>query len=591
MNQRNDWDDEIVFALGAGLAVMLAAGYLLGALPVAVWSLASGDPRIPGFTDAVAVTLGAVPGRPPAGVAGPRRELVWIVDLFAVAIAALPMAAVVMRVDRWRSQEVVARSRLNPRSWVTSRAFARPRDLLHLVDRPRSIVDRGRVPVVALQRLLVGDKRRPADADGDGWPLGRLGGRKGRPIRSLGEMGMCVVGATRSGKSSRVLTPALLELDDSPAVVLSNKADVLVESLAARSTRGPVWVIAPMTPANALPITASAWSPLGDCATWEGALRTAGWLLDADPGATASAQDSGGARFYNREATAAPLPACLHAAAISGRSMADVLGWLRAGVAGLDEPRDVLREHGAPGVADVIVGVQELDERPRSLLLMSAAQLLDVYRFPSVQEADCRGFDPAQLLDGGTLYVLAPQAQQDSLAPLFGALLGSVLKVWEQHALATGRGSQRLHVLVDEAANLAPLTSLPTHLAVSAGWGVRWLLAYQTIGQIEHRYGHEAHAILGNLLCKAFLGPVHDTATGEYVDALLGERTVTARSWNVGSMGAGGSTTRHERQASKVSRPALAQLAEGEGLVVHGRDLPFVSYFPATWERRGGRQR
>ena len=27
MNQRSDWDDEIVFALGAGLAVMLAAGY------------------------------------------------------------------------------------------------------------------------------------------------------------------------------------------------------------------------------------------------------------------------------------------------------------------------------------------------------------------------------------------------------------------------------------------------------------------------------------------------------------------------------------------------------------------------------------
>ena len=172
----------------------------------------------------------------------------WIVDLFAVAIAALPMAAVVMRVDRWRSQEVVARSRLNPRSWVTPRAFARPRDLLHLVDRPRSssTADASRFRI---QRLLVGDKRRPADADGDGWPLGRLGGRKGRRIRSLGEMGMCVVGATRSGKSSRVLTPALIELDDSPAVVLSNKADVLVESLAARSAHGPVWVIAPMTPA------------------------------------------------------------------------------------------------------------------------------------------------------------------------------------------------------------------------------------------------------------------------------------------------------------------------------------------------------
>lgn len=50
MSQRTDWADEIVLAVGAGLAVVLAGGYLLGALPVAVWSLASGDPRIPGFT-------------------------------------------------------------------------------------------------------------------------------------------------------------------------------------------------------------------------------------------------------------------------------------------------------------------------------------------------------------------------------------------------------------------------------------------------------------------------------------------------------------------------------------------------------------
>jgi len=590
MSQDNGWDTESVLFLIAGVVVMGAATYLLGAVPMALWSLASGDLRLPGFADAAAVTWSAVPGRPPAERIGPGRDLVWAVDLVLLTVVAMGIAVVLMRVDRWRAQEVVGRSRLNPRSWVTPRAFARPRDLLHLVDTPRSVLDRSRTPAVVVQRLLVGDRRRATDAAGDGWPLGRLGGRRGRAIRSMGEMGMCVVGATRSGKSSRVLTPALLDLDDSSAVVLSNKADVLVESLAARSARGPVWVIAPMTPAHALPIAASSWSPLVDCMTWEGALRTAGWLLDADPGATASAQDSGGARFYNREATAAPLPACLHAAAISGRSMVDVLSWLRAGVAGLDEPREILREHGAPDVADVIVGVQELDERPRSLLLMSAAQLLDVYRFPSVQESDGPGFDPARLLEGGTLYVLAPQAQQDSLAPMFGALLGSVLKIWEEHALATGRGSQRLHVFVDEAANLAPLASLPTHLAVSAGWGVRWLLAYQTIGQIEHRYGREAHAMLGNLLCKAFLGPIHDTATGEYLDGLLGERTVTARSWNVGPMGASGSSTRHERQASKVSRPALSQLAEGEALIVHGRDLPFVSYFPATWERRGARR-
>jgi hypothetical protein len=590
MNRDSGWDSETALALCVGLPVVVAAAYLLGAVPIALWQLMTGDLCLPGFVNSVQVMWSSLSGGQPASGLVPGREFVWLVDSVMGLAAGILLAVTLMRVDRWRAQEVVGRSRWNPRSWATPRAFARPRDLLHLVDAPRSILDRARVPMLAVQRVLIGDKRR-VDPDGDGWPLGRLDGRRGRSVRSMDEMGLLVVGATRSGKSSRVITPALLDLDDSPAVVLSNKADVLVESLASRSARGPVWVLAPMTPSHTLPIAASSWSPLGACRSWEGALRTAGWLLDADPGAAASTKDSDAARFYNREAMATPLPACLHAAALRCRAMTDVLGWLRTGVAGLDEPREILREHGAWVAADAIVGVQELDERPRSLLLMSAAQLLDVYRFPSVQKADRPGFDPAQLLDGGTLYLLAPQGQQESLAPWFSALLGSILKVWEDHALATGRGSKRLHVLVDEAANLAPLGSLPTHLAVSAGWGVRWLLAYQTVGQIQHRYGHEADVILGNLLCKAFLGPIHDSATAEYIDGLVGERTVTTKSWTVGPFGARGASTRHEHQTSKVSRPALSQLAEGEALVVHGRDLPFVSHFPATWERRGGRRR
>jgi type IV secretory pathway TraG/TraD family ATPase VirD4 len=551
----------------------------------------AGDLHLPRFAESVDVIWSAASGDQPASGLVPGREFVWLVDLVMAVAVGILLAATLMRVDRWRAQEGVGRSRWNPRSWVSPRAFARPRDLLHLVDRPRSSLDRARGPLVAVQRLLIGEKRRVTDAQGDSWPLGRLGSSRGRPIRSMKEVNLLVCAPTRSGKSSRCISPALRDLDDSPAVVLSNKADILVESLQSRAARGPVWVIAPMTPPDALPIDASSWSPLASCSSWEGALRTAGWLLDADAGATASMKDSGGALFYNRAAVAEVLPACLHAAGLEGGAMTDVLGWLRAGVAGLDEPREILRARGASVAANAVVGVQELDERPRSLLLMSAAQLLDVYRFPSVQEADRPGFDPAQLLDGGTLYLLAPQGQQESLAGWFSALLGSILKVWEDHSLATGRGSKRLHVLVDEAANVAPLSSLPTHLAVSAGWGVRWLLAYQTVGQIQHRYGHEADVILGNLLCKVFLGPIHDSATAEYIDGLLGERTATTKSWTVGSLGARGASTRHERQTSKVSRPALSQLGEGKALVVHGRDLPFVSYFPAIWERRGGRRR
>jgi len=113
------------------------------------------------------------------------------------------------------------------------------------------------------------------------------------------------------------------------------------------------------------------------------------WLLDADPSASASSSDSGGARLYNREATGGALPALLHAAALDGRPLASVHDWLRSGIEGLDEPRTILLDRSAHvGAAAALAGVQEMDERPRSLLLMSAAQLVDAYRFPSVAEAD-----------------------------------------------------------------------------------------------------------------------------------------------------------------------------------------------------------
>ena len=56
--------------------------------------------------------------------------------------------------------------------------------------------------------------------------------------------------------------------------------------------------------------------------------------------------------------------------------MADVLTWLRGGLEALDEPREIITAHDAHRGAAQIAGVQALDERPRSLLLMSAAQLV-----------------------------------------------------------------------------------------------------------------------------------------------------------------------------------------------------------------------
>ena len=119
---------------------------------------------------------------------------------------------------------------------------------------------------------------------------------------------------------------------------------------------------------------------------------------------------------------------------------------------------------------------------------------------------------------------------------------------------------------------------------------MRWCLIYQSLAQLEHRYGREADAVLGNVLCKLFLGPIQDATTRNYLSELLDEETVTAGAWAAGPLGATGSKSHHERQQAKVSAQPLMQLGEGQAVMVHGRDLPAVTYLPAFWEQ-GRRKR
>ncbi len=586
----NDTNVEVL-PLIASAVLLTFLLYLAVAWPTLAWSAFRADPTIVTPGDAVGgairwLTHGA-DGDPRALRAfAPYRETMpppkaWIALNALGLVALLAVAAIVWaRVEGWRGSRPVALASWSPRNRVTSRSWAKPRDLVHL--RPRK-GGRHRLST-GLTRLFCFNRRGSAPAGGDSWPLGEL---RGRTLRSSGESHLMAVAPTRSGKTTRVLVPALLD-HDGPAVVLLNKDEVVLETLGSRVHCGPVWIYAPLSSGPAWEL--AGWSPLLGCEDWEQALRMGRWLFDADPAASASSNDSGGARFYNREAIGVALPPLLHAAALDGRTMADIHGWLRSGIDGLDEPRAILSERSADAAANALAGIQAQDERPRSLLLMSAAQLIDAYRFPSVQRSDHPEFRPEDLLGGGTLYIVAPDSDQELLAPIIGGLLGAVLRVWEQQA-AGPRDPARplLRILADEAAHLAPLSKLPTYLAVSAGWGVRWCLIYQTLSQLEHRYGPEADAVLGNVLCKLFLGPIQDASTRNYLTDLLDEETVTASSWRAEPLGASGSKTHHERQAPKVSAQRLMQLGEGQAVMVHGRDLPAVTYLPAFWEK--GRRR
>lgn len=558
--------------------------------PVFVWSLIHARPMLLSPVDAIGGGLQYLFARDhtayPRALRGLAEQLptpgAWyVLNVVGLVVALVLAASAWLRLDLWSGRSTMGLASWDPRRKVKPRAWAKRRDWLHLQPRKGSRSSAMRVGVNELMRTLVGERRAPEPVGGDSWNMGRL---RGAEVRSGREMHELVVAPTRSGKTRRVVATEAIE-HDGPAVILSNKLDLLQITREARRRRGPVWVYAPLSEMAAG--KSAGWTPLVGCEQRERALLMSQWIFDADPSASAASDSSSGARFYNREAVEVLMPALLQAAALGGRSMADVLLWLRGGVDALDRPREILAAATDPALltwlsAEALAGVQALDERARSYLLMSAAQLISAYRHAPVQLADRPDFDPEVLLsNSGTLYLIEPEGQSDALAPIFGGILGEILRACELRAqVRDPRDLPLLKLLCDEAAHLAPLGKLPTYLSVSASWNVRFCLVYQSLAQIRHLYGAQADAVLANTLCKLFLGPIHDRATRDEIVALLGHELVEHTSHTTDPFGGARSTTRHEQQRPAISAEKLARLGEGEAIAIHGRELPAVVRLP-----------
>ena len=100
-----------------------------------------------------------------------------------------------------------------------------------------------------------------------------------------------------------------------------------------------------------------------------------------------------------------------------------------------------------------------------------------------------------ELLDGGahTLYVTAPIHDQARFRPLFAAVIRQVLTAVFERASDTPLAAPLLLVL-DEAANIAPVEDLPTVASTAASMGLQLVTVFQDVAQIKDRYGdHRRH--------------------------------------------------------------------------------------------------
>jgi type IV secretory pathway TraG/TraD family ATPase VirD4 len=123
-------------------------------------------------------------------------------------------------------------------------------------------------------------------------------------------------------------------------------------------------------------------------------------------------------------------------------------------------------------------------------------------------------------------------------------------------------------MLMDEAANIAPVRNLAAWLSQCGDHGIVIATIWQSIAQIDQRYGRAARdAICAASTAQVFIPPLAEPTSSGYLSDLLGEEPIA----NASSGGSGESLA--VTHAKTAQTPWLRQVPRGRAILVY-RDLP-----------------
>jgi type IV secretory pathway TraG/TraD family ATPase VirD4 len=409
--------------------------------------------------------------------------------------------------------------------------------------------------------------------------LGRTPWRQ--TIASTLRHSLLLFGPTLSGKTLSFVIPTVLRWRG-PVIATSSKVDLLLATMTARERRGRVYLLDSFRASGMQGIR---WSPLVGSESWADALDMAYWLTQA-----ASVSHSiQSAEFWETLAKNLLAPLLYAAANQPGATMLTVVRWANE-YATADEVLAVFAaleqtdpNDPAPRLArSAFLASVKADARRKDSIYGTAQVLLDVYKYPAVadtasgcdidREAFLRGFDAAGRPVDNTVFVFAPEHRQDQLRPLFEAFICWLIRAAEDRYAATGVAlDPPLLVMLDEAANIAPLRKLGTYASSLASQGVQLVAVFQNFGQIRDRYGTQASTIVTNFLVKVLMGATTDRELLELLTVLIGKEEIAQESLTYGVDGSRVATAAI-RQRELAPIHSLVQQRPGYALaLVSGR--------------------
>jgi type IV secretion system protein VirD4 len=376
---------------------------------------------------------------------------------------------------------------------------------------------------------------------------------------------LIVFGPTGSLKTSGLAVPAIL-LWEGPVLATSVKTDLVGHTIGHRSVLGTVAVY---DPTGATRLGTASWSPLLTSRTWPGARRAASALTEVAKSSSGTMSD-GDFWYVTAARMLAPL---LFAAAVGDRPMDDVLRWVATGEE--DEVLDLLGRAGMPEAIEAAQSTFAKEDRTRSSITTTLETVLEP--FVGLPHCDAAApINPANLIGGShTLYLCAPAHDQRRLMPLFASVVREVLEAVYDRVAWTGKPlDPPLLVVLDEAANIAPLPELDALVSTAAGHGIQLVTIWHDLAQLVARYGPRATTVVNNHRAKLFLSGISDPPTLDYASHLIGEAEVVVGSTTTGGT-AGTSSTRSTTVRRLAPPDALRRIRPGEGVLVY-RELPPV---------------
>lgn len=362
-------------------------------------------------------------------------------------------------------------------------------------------------------------------------PFGRYHGAE---LHLQHEDSVCIIAPARSGKTNYVGIPLILDAPG-PVVVTGTKNDVVLLTAVARQRRGDVVAFDPMNIAN-WPHTPK-WDPIAGCEDPEEALdRAKAWAAGASKGGAGA----GNAAWF-QERAAEVLAYYMHAAAVKdGGNLRDVVAW--AGDFSKPEPFNLLDTSPVvknAGWSDQLRSrIQSGAPETIGSLQMTLSGLLAPLASPRTLEQLCPPvgdrFDITTFLSGAnTLYLLTGKGGL-TVAPLLTMFTDYIVRSAQN--LSQTRPGERLwpslRLVLDEAANVAAIPSLPEVMSDSGGRGITTIVMCQSFAQMDLRWGREeAESIRANATATLYLPGIKEQDRLENLSNAMGRYRRSSRSY------------------------------------------------------------